>query len=62
MANRDRDPYSSDTDFIEDMTEETLAAQEQERQQRQHQQEHQRARLADEDATYFDQDDLEDLQ
>ncbi|MDF3288124.1 MULTISPECIES: hypothetical protein [Streptomyces] len=61
MANRDRDPYS-DADFIEDMTEETLASQEQERQLRQRQQEQQRARQTDDDGTYFDQDDLDDLQ
>ncbi len=60
MANRDRDPYG-DADFIEDMTEETLASQEQERQQRQRQ-EQERSRQVDDDATYVDQDDLDDLQ
>lgn len=56
MDGRERDPRG-DQGYTEDMTEETLAAREQERQERQHRQERQRGQQTDEGGSYSDQDD-----
>ncbi|MFE9097586.1 hypothetical protein [Streptomyces sp. NPDC007264] len=44
MTDRERDPYADDAGYVEDMTEETLGAQEQARQERQHRQEERQQR------------------
>ncbi|WP_055491351.1 hypothetical protein [Streptomyces sp. TP-A0356] len=58
MTDRKRGPYGDDSDYVEDMTEETLGAQEQARQERQHlQEQQQRGRRADDESIYPEQED-----
>lgn len=58
MTDRKQGPYGDDSHYVEDMTEETLGAQEQARQERQHMQERQqRDRRAEDQSGYPEQED-----
>ncbi|MGW1072889.1 hypothetical protein [Streptomyces sp. NPDC002537] len=61
MADRKRDPFGEDRHYLDDMTEETLGAKEQERQRRQHEEQEQRGRGTGDDARTVN-DEYDDFQ